>query len=360
MSVSFQENVPLAPRTTIGLGGPSVFFAESRTADDERECLLFAREQKLPVLILGGGSNLVLSDRGFCGLTVAIESRGIDFGPERDGIVEVHVRAGEPWDGFVRRCVDNGLAGIECLSGIPGRAGGTPIQNVGAYGQETAEVLHTVSLRDTGTLEELEIRAGDCRFGYRTSRFKEADRGRYIVTAMAFALRADGIPAVRYPELTRLLESAEAGSRPASGPRALAAVREAVLSLRRRKAMVFDPADSNSHSCGSFFTNPVVTSEERAHLLERFSDLPSFEQSNGSWKLSAAYLVELGGFRRGYRLGGAAVSERHSLALVNHGTSARELIALAKRIRDEVLRVTGVRLVPEPLLMDDRGEEIEL
>ena len=367
MSLTIEQNVPLATRTTIGLGGPSRYLVECRSVDDHREALQFARSEQLPVLVIGGGSNLVVADAGFAGLSIVIAGRGVEFGEERDGLVLVRSAAGEPWDSLVRACVERGLAGIECLSGIPGSVGGTPIQNVGAYGQETAEVLRSVQLMDTQILEEVELLNAACDFGYRTSRFKGADRGRFIVTGVTFALRADGRPRIRYPELSRALgastEVLTEGAAGSVGPGALTAVRMAVLSLRRNKSMVFDPADPHSHSCGSFFTNPVVSPSRRRALSEQWPDLPAYEQPNGDFKLSAAFLVERSGFPRGFRAAphgdsgrpGVGVSERHSLALVNYDGSSHELIRLAQLIQEGVFVATGVRLEPEPLILDFEG-----
>ncbi len=348
MQPAIQENVPLGPRTTIGLGGPSRYFAECSGTDDIRFALSFAAEKGLPVLVLGGGSNLVLSDEGFVGLALSVASRGVSFGPEQSGRVLVEVAAGEVWDDFVRACVERSLGGVECLSGIPGRAGGTPIQNVGAYGQETSEVVHAVRVLDTRSLEEYELAPQECGFAYRRSRFKAEDRGRFVVTAVTFALQADARGSARYAELRRALGDAADAS-------TLAQVREAVLNLRRHKSMVYEASDPHSHSCGSFFVNPIVPATRRADLQKLWPDLPAFEQPDGTFKLSAAFLVERSGFPKGLRAGGVGISARHSLALVNYGGSSAELVELAGRIQAGVRERTGVDLVTEPEILDPEG-----
>jgi UDP-N-acetylmuramate dehydrogenase len=332
----------LAPFTTLRLGGPAARFVEAHTDD---EAIAAVREAD-PVLLLAGGSNVVISDEGFPGTVVRLLTRGIS---ERTGDpVEVEVQAGEPWDAFVARCVREGLAGIECLSGISGSVGATPIQNVGAYGQDVSETITRVRVYDrvADRVEELANEA--CEFTYRSSVFKR-NPGRWIVLAVTFALsRTPHSRPIRYAELARALGVDLGDTAP------LAAVREAVLALRRGKGMVIDPDDPDSVSAGSFFTNPILTADEFEALRERAgAEPPAWPEPAGCVKTSAAWLVERGGFRRGYGMPGpAAISTKHTLALTNRGgATTAELLALAREVADGVESRLGVRLVPEPVLV---------
>jgi UDP-N-acetylmuramate dehydrogenase len=333
----------LAPLTTLHLGGPAARLVEAHTED---EAIAAVREAD-PVLLLAGGSNVVISDEGFPGTVVRLLTRGIS---ERTGgdPAEIEVQAGEPWDAFVARCVREGLAGIECLSGIPGSVGATPIQNVGAYGQDVSETITRVRVYDRlgDRVEELANEA--CEFTYRSSVFKR-NPGRWIVLAVTFALsRTPHSTPIRYAELARALGVDLRHTAP------LAAVREAVLALRRGKGMVIDPADPDSVSAGSFFTNPILTADEFGALRERArADPPAWPEPDGRVKTSAAWLVERGGFTRGYGMPGpAAISTKHTLALTNRGgATTAELLALAREVAVGVESRLGVRLVPEPVLV---------
>ena len=297
-----------------------------------------------PLLLLGGGSNLLVADQGFDGLVLAVRSRGL---VQRSGLVEV--QAGEPWDDFVSWCVGRGLSGVECLAGIPGTVGATPIQNVGAYGQEVADTIAWVRVWDREIMASAQLPAADCGFRYRSSVFKQRPQ-RYAVLAVAFALRPGPAAPPRYGALAEALQ--------ASGDRSLPGMREAVLRLRRRKSMVHDVDDPDSCSAGSFFTNPVV-SEERAQQVLRLAgeeSMPRFPAGPGQSKLAAAWLIERAGFQRGQRLGAAAISRKHCLAIVNRGgATAAEVLALAGAIREGVWRRFGVRLEPEPRLVGFSG-----
>jgi UDP-N-acetylmuramate dehydrogenase len=306
--------------------------------------LTWARERDLRTVILGGGSNVVFADAGFPGLVLRVAIGGLEF---RDGPApEIVAGAGVEWDALVRGAVERGWAGVECLSGIPGTVGGTPIQNVGAYGQEVAQTIVSVSCLDRETLERRVFGPEECGFGYRMSRFKRADRDRYVVLGVAFRLERGGAPRLEYPEL-------RAAEERAGGADDLSRVRETVLGLRRGKSMVLDPSDPNTRSAGSFFMNPVVPRDAFADLQVRWQALggtgrlPAFPSDAGV-KLSAAWLVEQAGFAKGYRRGGVGVSSRHSLALVNYGGTAAELIALADEIAATVKERFGVRLEMEP------------
>jgi UDP-N-acetylmuramate dehydrogenase len=337
----------LADLTTLRLGGPPARFEE---AADEAAIIAGVRAADRagePLLVLAGGSNLVVADAGFPGAVLRIASRGARA---RGNVLEV--AAGEPWDPLVERCVADGLAGFECLSGIPGSVGATPIQNVGAYGQEVSETVVSVRAYDRLLDAVLEVAAAECGFAYRSSAFKRTP-GRWVVLSVTFELerRPDSKP-VRYAELARALGVAEGERAP------LADVRAAVLALRRRKGMVIDPDDPDSVSAGSFFTNPVLDAAAFAELEERAREwtgdgarVPRFPQPDGSVKTSAAWLIERAGFARGHGdPATVAISDKHTLALTNRGGgTTAELVALAREIAAGVQDRFGVELVPEPV-----------
>ena len=342
----------LSDYTTLGLGGPARRFVRAGTEEDLIEAVRAADAGGEPLLVLGGGSNLVVADQGFDGTVVQVATAGLRRGPE-PGLVTV--AAGEDWDAVVAGTVAAGLAGLECLSGIPGRAGATPIQNVGAYGQEVADTITAVRTYDRVT-GEIDIFPNDrCGFGYRTSVFKRDDARRHIVLSVTFRLaeQSAGLP-VRYAELASALGVAP-GDQVASTQ-----VRSAVIELRRRKGMVIDSADPDTRSAGSFFVNPVLDGAAlaavQAAARARCGDgtrVPRFDAGDGLVKVPAAWLIERAGFGKGYSLGdGARISSKHTLALVNSGSATTEgLIALARQIRDGVRDVFGVSLTPEPVLV---------
>jgi UDP-N-acetylmuramate dehydrogenase len=366
------EDVPLGPLTTFGVGGPARFLAHVADAGALRAALAFAARARLPVLVLGEGSNVLVADEGFPGLVVRLtdtaravlrEEGGAAGGGEPEDVV-VRVGAGLVWDELVAWSVAADLAGIECLSGIPGLVGAAPIQNIGAYGQEVAETVVAVHALDRATRERVTVAAADCGFGYRASRFKEAERGRHVVLALDLRLRRGGRPALRYPELAR-----QVAARTDPADASLVVVRETVLAIRRTKSMVRDPADPNARSAGSFFLNPVVSEAAAAALVGAWAarggdpaGVPRYAAGPGRAKLSAAWLIEQAGFPKGYARGRAALSERHVLALVNRdGASAAELLALAREVRDGVRRAFGVTLLPEPALVGfDAADTAEL
>jgi UDP-N-acetylmuramate dehydrogenase len=304
------------------------------------------------VALLGSGSNLLVADAGFDGLVIRIGLRGIEHRPAGD-LVRGTAAAGEIWDELVSMAVDRGWAGIECLAGIPGTVGATPIQNVGAYGQELAGTLHSVRVLDRNTMRETTLPRDACRLGYRSSRFRR-ERNRFVVLAVTLELRPGGEPELRYPELVRAVA---AGSRPPD----LATVREVVLELRRSKSMVIDDRDPNHRSAGSFFVNPVLTPAQAQELAARAvaigaiddaAALPRYPAEDGQVKIPAAWLIEAAGFSKGLRRGPVGLSSRHVLALVHHGGgTARQLIDLALEIRGTVHDRLGVLLEPEPLLL---------
>jgi UDP-N-acetylmuramate dehydrogenase len=349
-----QENVPLAPLSTLGVGGPARFYARAADGEAVEAGAAWAETRGLPLFVLGGGSNLVIADEGYPGLVLHVVPQGADT-RRLDGQVHVRAGAGVGWDDLVATATANGWAGIECLSGIPGRVGATPIQNVGAYGQDVSETITSVEAFDTVGRKPVTLSNEDCGFGYRSSRFKGADRNRYIILAVEYRLTPGGAPAMRYPDVQRHL--AERGTAAPS----LVQVREAVIAIRRRKSMVLDPADPNARSVGSFFMNPVVSKETGATVQDRAAragapgaaEMPQWPVATGGVKLSAAWLIERAGFKRGHRKGNAAISDNHTLALVNRGgATAAEIIALAREIRDGVHTAFGVSLVPEPVFVN--------
>jgi UDP-N-acetylmuramate dehydrogenase len=336
-----QRDVPLAELSTMRVGGPAARLVAARSAAELVDRVREADTAREPVLLLGGGSNVVVADAGFSGLAILVRTEGV---VREEG--RLRVAAGESWDALVAYAVDQGLAGIECLAGIPGLVGATPIQNVGAYGQEVAEVITRVTAYDRTAGELRDLGPDECGFGYRTSRFK-AEAGRWLVTEVEFALRPGGESSPRYGELTRAL-GLEGGE---SAP--LERVREAVLALRRSKGMVLDPSDPDTAGCGSFFTNPVLDAQAFAALSERADeDVPAYPEGDGLFKVPAAWLIARAGFAKGYGSGPARLSTKHVLAITNRGSAkAADVLALAREVRDAVRDQLGVCLVNEPVLV---------
>jgi UDP-N-acetylmuramate dehydrogenase len=327
------------------IGGAARYLVEATDEAQVREAVEWAQARSLPVRVLGGGSNLVIADEGVDGLVLGIGLRGIATRPVGDAI-EVTAAAGEPWDAFVQHTVEQGWAGLECLSGIPGLVGATPIQNVGAYGQEVADTVTAVRALDRESGQVIALTPAECGFGYRDSVFKRRFPGRHVVLAVTYRLAPGGAPSVRYADLTRDLES-RGIARPS-----LTQVRETVLAIRRSKSMVLDPGDVNARSCGSFFLNPIVAPDAFAAIDARAAGLgmPRWPQADGGVKLSAAWLIERAGFRRGQHEGPVGLSTRHTLAIVCHdGARARDVVAFARRVRAGVEERFGVRLHPEPI-----------
>jgi UDP-N-acetylmuramate dehydrogenase len=345
-----RENENLAPLTTLRLGGPARFLAEVRSSQELLAGIRWAEGRSIPVFVLGGGSNIVISDRGFAGLVLRNAISGIEIEPESGSSTLVTAGGGDQWDDVVNLAVASDLAGIECLSGIPGSVGATPIQNVGAYGQEISETMERLAALDIQAGAMVTIDPSECGFSYRTSRFKTADSGRFVITSVTYRLQSGGEPRVKYAELRHFLD-VRGIERPA-----LAEVREAVLAIRRSKSMVIDHADPDSRSVGSFFVNPVVTPDTLGEIEHRLSGdaagrarMPSFAAPGGMVKLSAAWLIEQSGFAKGYKHGSVGISSRHSLAIVAHeGGTAREVMELADKIQNGVAKKFGIWLVPEP------------
>jgi len=340
------ENISLAPYTTFGIGGPARWFAEAASEGEVVEASEWARERGVPLFVLGGGSNVLIADAGFAGLVLRVAVKGV----ERDG-GRFRVGAGEDWDGFVERAVTSDCAGIECLAGIPGTVGGTPVQNVGAYGQEVASIIERVRAFDLNARSFVESSKEECGFGYRCSRFNSIDRGRYIVTRVDYRLEPGGAPTVRYAELQQALLR---NGKTQGGP-SLTEVSRIVRQIRRGKGMLLVEGDPDCRSAGSFFKNPVIGKETFKEIAERIgSTPPSFPAGPGpenedSVKLPAAWLIEQAGFAKGYELGAAGISTKHTLAIVNRGgATAKGILALADKIASAVESRFGIRLEMEP------------
>jgi len=342
--MQIQQEVPLAPLTTFKVGGPARYFVEARSEEDVRAALAESRNRGWPLFVLGGGSNLVISDAGWPGLVLKIALTGISerrAGPR----TLFDAAAGEDWDGFVAHTVAQDCAGIECLSGIPGTVGGTPVQNVGAYGQEVSETITGVRVLDTTTGNTCELENADSGFAYRSSIFNARERGRYIVLQVTFALAPGGAAHIEYADLKNYF----AGR---SGPPTLAETREAVRAIRLSKAMLIVPGDDDCRSAGSFFKNPVLTREAFEHLQARNGPIPSFPARGGLVKVAAAWLVEHAGFLKGLVRGPVGISRRHALAIVNRGgATAADIIALKNEIQQRVLDAFGIELQPEPVFV---------
>lgn len=330
----------------MGVGGPARWFTCPADHAQLSEALDWSRTRGIELFLLGGGSNLVVADRGLDCLVVDLRAlRGIQFDDER-----VRVASGEPWDAVVSACVDRGLAGIECLSGIPGLTGATPIQNVGAYGQEVADVVSSVNTVDRGDLSHAVMTNADCEFGYRDSVFKRRLRNRRVVTEVELTLHDAPRPS-QNAELARALPERATVTQ----------IRHMVLSLRRSKGMVLDPASFSFGSAGSFFMNPIVDNAraDEAQARARAATMPRYDAGNGKTKLAAGWLIEKAGFFKGMARGRAAISPLHALALVNlGGATASEIVTLAREVRDGVLAKLGVHLVPEPELVGFVATEI--
>jgi UDP-N-acetylmuramate dehydrogenase len=338
----------LAELTTLRVGGPARTVVTATTEAELIEAVRAADASAEPVLVLGGGSNVLIADDGFDGTVVRVATTGISADVSACAGATVTVAAGEGWDAFVATAVEQEWSGVETLSGIPGLVGGTPIQNVGAYGSEVAQTIATVRTFDRTTGRQATFSVADCRFGYRTSRFKN-EPGRYLVLEVTFQFTLGSLSApIRYAELARTLGVPVGKRVPAAD------VREAVLTLRAGKGMVLDDADHDTWSAGSFFTNPILSTDAAATLPD---DAPRYPQSDGRVKTSAAWLIEHAGFGRGFGAdlgaGRATLSTKHTLALTNRGgATAAELLDLARTVRAGVIEQFGITLVPEPVLVE--------
>jgi UDP-N-acetylmuramate dehydrogenase len=341
--MQFLPEVPLAPYTTFQIGGPARWFGEAKSEDDIAAGVAFSEEHRLPLFVLGGGSNLLVSDEGFPGLVLHIASRGIDRRGE-----DISAAAGEDWDGLVAVAVDSGLAGIECLSGIPGTVGGTPVQNVGAYGQEVAQTIVNVRAFDRTTRAFVDLPAAACGFQYRHSIFNSTERGRYIVSRVDYKLRSGAPANFAYADLAKYF-----AGRNIPAP-TLSEVREAVRSIRAQKGMLIVPGDPDCCSAGSFFKNPVVPVDVLDSLAKELGiereRIPAYPATTGHIKLSAAWLIERAGFAKGHALGKAGISSRHTLALINRGgATAADILSLRDEIVKTIVSRFAIKLEPEPV-----------
>lgn len=340
--LKIQNHVPLAPLTTLGVGGAARYFVRAESEDVVRAALEYADANKLPLFVLGGGSNVLIADHGFDGLVLQIAIGGMNEISREGSKVILEVGAGEDWDRFVAFCVERGLAGIECLSGIPGLVGGTPVQNVGAYGQEVSEVITEVRCFDRAKEITVALSNSECDFSYRKSTFNSTSRDRYVVLSVRFSLDAAGSPRIAYRDLIEYFH----GRTPT-----LADVRAAVLAIRKGKSMVIDANDPNARSAGSFFKNPLVSRDRFAEIERIYPEIPHFDAGE-MVKIPAAWLIEKAGFSKGFVLGRAGISTNHTLALINRGdASAGDILVLKDMIRDAVAEKFDIDLVPEPVFI---------
>ncbi len=343
-----QNDVALAPLTTLKVGGLARYFVEAKTIAEVNEAVAFARQKNFPLFVLGGGSNLVISDAGWPGLVIKIAILGLAE-HTANGITHFDVGAGEEWDSFVAHAVSRNCAGVECLSGIPGSVGGTPVQNVGAYGQEVADTIASVRALDLKIGKERELSKADCGFKYRTSIFNTTERGRYIILQVNYVLQHGGAAHIAYADLKKhFFGWTEAPT--------LADTREAVRRIRASKGMLITPGDEDCRSAGSFFKNPILSAAQFDDLTKRAAEkklqIPSYPALDAQRKVSAAWLVEHSGFNRGYSAGRVGISSKHALALVNRDeATAADVVALKEHIQQRVQDIWGIRLEPEPVFV---------
>ena len=341
-AVEMEQNISLAPYTTLGIGGPAQWFVQAHSEADVAAAVEFAQARSLPLFVLGGGSNLLVSDAGFSGCVVHIALRGVQQQMDGDDVL-VTAAAGEEWDGLVAATVEQNCAGLECLSGIPGTVGGTPVQNVGAYGQEVSAVIEQVRAFDRSHMRWVEFPNTECQFAYRSSRFNTAERERYIVTSVVYRLRRSGAPLLAYKDVAQIF----AGRKE---PPTLAEVRAAVRMVRQRKGMLLTPGDPDCKSAGSFFKNPVIDAAHAERLRQQYAAMPYFAAGAGCVKIPAAWLIEQAGFAKGAALGAAGISSKHTLALINRGgATAAAMVALRDAIRARVAERFGITLEQEPV-----------
>jgi UDP-N-acetylmuramate dehydrogenase len=346
-----QENIPLAPFTTFNVGGPARYFMDAHSEHEVSEAVAFAFARKLPLFVLGGGSNLVISDSGWPGLVLKVSLAGVEFEGDRQKMA-FHAGAGENWDSLVALAVSKNCGGIECLSGIPGTVGGTPVQNVGAYGQEVSQIITRVQALEIATGKLMELSNSDSGFSYRSSIFNGARRNEFIVLGVSYRLCRNAEPKIEYVDVKNFFAATNI-EKPT-----LQQVRDAVRSIRQSKAMLLVEGDEDCRSAGSFFKNPLV-SEAEATRIEALAQtrvsgkkLPRYPAADGQVKLAAAWLVEQSGFSKGYSTGPVGISRKHSLAIVNRGgATAKDILVLKDEIEKKVFDIWGVSLKPEPVFV---------
>lgn len=342
----FEQNVPLAPLTTLGVGGPARFFLRATSESEILDAVAEAQRQSLPVFVLGGGSNLVVSDAGFPGLVVQVALKGMRSSPRRDR-VRFTVTAGEDWDEFVALTVSANCSGLVCLSGIPGTVGASPVQNIGAYGQEVSDSIVRVRALNLHTLQVREFSNAECEFSYRHSFFNSREPGQWIITRVGFEVVRGVPPSLQYPDLKKYFAENTTPT--------LAQVRDAVREIRHRKSMLLVEGDEDARSAGSFFRNPVVSKGQFAHIesvvAERGLTPPSFPAGE-LVKVPAAWLIEQSGICKGFTLGKVGISRKHTLAIVNRDSAtAADVIALKALVQERVQEQFGVELQPEPVFL---------
>jgi UDP-N-acetylmuramate dehydrogenase len=342
-----QSDVGLAPLCTLGVGGPARHYLKATSESDICAALKWADIHSIPVYVLGGGSNVVISDDGVAGLVIHVAIPGIEQ-TMGDATSSFRMGAGEAWDPVVKLTVDANCSGLECLSGIPGLVGGTPVQNVGAYGQDVSSTITSVHTVDRASHRIVAFSNAECAFGYRTSRFKHADSNRFIVTAVEFNLARDGEPTVAYADVVTYLANAGIGHATVYD------VRDAVLAIRRRKGMVIEPGNIANRSCGSFFVNPVISRAALRHAQRTLGldDVPHYDVGAETVKVPAAWLIEQAGFPKGTRRGAVGISPLQAQAIINFGNArAADVVALASEIKRAVWAMFGISIVPEPVFV---------
>jgi UDP-N-acetylmuramate dehydrogenase len=360
--MTIQENIPLAPLTTLQVGGAARYFAELRREDEVQQAVQFAKSRDLPLFVLGEGSNLVVADAGWPGLVLKIAIGGITASNTKDGkAVLFSVGAGVVWDEFIAQAVVQNCAGVECLSGIPGSVGGTPVQNVGAYGQEVSDTIESVRALDLKEDRIVLLPKPACGFRYRSSIFNSTQRGRYIILRVNYRLKRGAPASLKYVDLQKYFAERFSERLEKKTPPSLAEVREAVRAIRRSKGMLIVPGDEDCRSAGSFFKNPVLGEAQFTELAARAAakslEVPSYpaahsEDKDAQRKVSAAWLVEHSGFSKGYTAGAAGISHKHALALINRGeATASDIVGLKDEIQRGVQEAWGVLLEPEPVFV---------
>lgn len=350
--MEFQKNILLSDYTSIKLGGYASHFVECVSIEHLIKILEYTNDENLKFVVFSGGSNIIFPDSGFDGLVIRLVIKGIKT-YEDEKYFYAEAGAGETWDDFVLAIIEEGYSGIECLSGIPGSVGATPVQNVGAYGQEVKDVIMNVTAIDRKTLKEINFNNEECQFLYRSSRFKSKDKDKYVIVKVLFRFEKNRLPEIRYGELQKILETNSDYSKLDSLKDKLKCIRNNVLSLREKKSMLMRKEDVNSRSCGSFFTNPVLSKMEFENfrsITSDYKDVPVY-QTGSEYKISAAWLVEQSGFVKGFRKGGVGISSNHSLALINVNGTTKELLDFSSEIEKTVKEKFGIQLIKEPVVV---------
>jgi len=342
------EDLPLSTKTTIALGGKAKYFIECETTEEIFQAIDFSRNKNLPFYILSGGSNIVFPDIDLKIVIINIQTKGVSKAENGNDVI-LECQSGENWDSLVEYCNSEGLAGIECLSGIPGYVGSTPIQNVGAYGQEVKDVIQSVRCIDIEKKELKIFSNEECEFDYRQSRFKGRDKGKYIITSVVLKFSKNKEPEIKYPELSKSIEINPQYNKSTEIKEKLSIIRNTVISIRKQKSMVIDPNVRNTKSCGSFFTNPILEADKFSKFISDNKNLnPPYYKFQQSFKIPAAWLIEKSGFYKGYRYKGVGISNNHTLALVNYEGTSEQLMEFSSKIIDAVEDKFSIKLSPEP------------